>query len=46
VQQPLISLETAAEGCFFREVLLIVSSNLAMPNYTWISLVFFDITHV
>ena len=33
-------------GCFFRELLLIVSSNLAMPDYTWIPSAFSDITHV
>ena len=32
--------------CFIRELLLIVSSNLAVPNYTWIPSAFSDITHV
>ena len=33
-------------GCFIRELLLIVASNLAMPDYTWIPSAFSDITHV
>ena len=33
-------------GCFIRELLLIVSSNLAMPDYTWIPSAFSNIIHV
>ena len=33
-------------GWVIRELLLIVSSNLAMPDYTWIPSAFSDITHV